>query len=338
MLAAVYLIEELDPDTPAVEVRFNREPVDVDSISGAPVSHQADEPASLIPCSYQREIELGDIGGGLVQRRDAVEPNEFGLDLVCGALHASDLGCYGYVAMVEFAEGLHVPSMGQQRPDQPDRSDNGPREPAFCASGTARGSALFRWVSELAVLPPSASSVMNVRRLEPSDVALVASIDRSEHVEVQYRIEDGRLVEGPPFKVDIPPWDADGSGEHSVASHIAFCASVVADGASLLGAFDDAGELMGLATVHPTFEPGLAWLATLHVSRAHRRRGAASALWEVGAALARGAGAQSLYVSATPTGSAVGFYLSRGCRLADPVHSELFAHEPEDIHLVCPLD
>ena len=28
---------------------------------------------------------------------------------------------------------------------------------------------------------------MNVRRLEPSDVALVASIDRSEHVEVQYR-------------------------------------------------------------------------------------------------------------------------------------------------------
>ena len=43
----------------------------------------------------------------------------------------------------------------------------------------------------------AASSVMNVRRLEPSDVALVASIDRSEHVEVQYRIEDGRLkVEG----------------------------------------------------------------------------------------------------------------------------------------------
>ena len=36
---------------------------------------------------------------------------------------------------------------------------------------------------------------MDVRRLEPSDVALVASIDRSEHVEIQYRIEDGRLVE-----------------------------------------------------------------------------------------------------------------------------------------------
>lgn len=179
---------------------------------------------------------------------------------------------------------------------------------------------------------------MNVRRLEPNDVALVASIDRSEHVEVQYRVEDGHLVEAPVLMADLPTWDPDGSGEYSVASHMAFYASVVADGAALFGAFDDDGELMGLASVHPTFEPGLAWLATLHVSRAHRRRGAASALWDASVALALEAGARSLYVSATPTGSAVGFYLSRGCRLADPVHPELFGHEPKDVHLVCPLD
>lgn len=43
------------------------------------------------------------------------------------------------------------------------------------------------------------------------------------------------------------------------------------------------------------------------------------------------------YVSATPTGSAVGFYLGQGCRLADPGHSALFADEPEDIHLVYAL-
>jgi predicted N-acetyltransferase YhbS len=179
---------------------------------------------------------------------------------------------------------------------------------------------------------------MNVRRLESSDVALVASIDRSEHVDVQYRVEDGRLVEAPVVMADIPAWDPVGSGEGSVASHIAFCASAVAGGAVLFGAFDDDDELMGLASVNPTFEPGLAWLATLHVSRAHRRRGAASALWDAGVALAREAGARSIYVSATRTGSAVGFYLSRGCRLADPVHPELFAQEPVDIHLVCPLD
>jgi ribosomal protein S18 acetylase RimI-like enzyme len=181
------------------------------------------------------------------------------------------------------------------------------------------------------------NKVMMIRRLEPSDVALVASIDRSEHVEIQYRVEAGRLVEAPVEFADIPPWDPEGSGEHSVASNVAFYASVVADGAALFGAFDDEGQLMGLATVHPTLEPGLAWLATLHVSRNHRRRGAASALWDAGVALAREAGARSLYVSATPTGSAVGFYLAHGCRLADPVHPKLFADEPEDIHLVCPL-
>jgi predicted N-acetyltransferase YhbS len=70
---------------------------------------------------------------------------------------------------------------------------------------------------------------------------------------------------------------------------------------------------------------------------AHRRLGAASSLWDAGVDLARGAGATSLYVSATPTGSAVGFYLSRGCQLADPVHPDLFAHEPDDIHLTYDL-
>ena len=180
--------------------------------------------------------------------------------------------------------------------------------------------------------------LLNVRHLEPSDVDLVAAIDRSERVETQYRVEAGRLIEAPVVLVDIPPWDVCGSGEHSLASHLAFYASVVADGAALVGAFTDDGEVMGLATVHPTFEPGLAWLATLHVSRPHRRRGVASALWDVSVALARDAGARSLYVSATPTGSAVGFYLGRGCQLANPVHTELFAHEPADIHLVCELD
>jgi hypothetical protein len=108
VLAAVDLIEELHSDTSSVELRINSEPVDVDSISGAPVAHQADEPASLIPRSYQRELEPGDIGGGLMQRRDAVEADEVGLDLVCGVLHASDLGCYGCVTMIEFAQGVHV--------------------------------------------------------------------------------------------------------------------------------------------------------------------------------------------------------------------------------------
>ena len=49
------------------------------------------------------------------------------------------------------------------------------------------------------------------------------------------------------------------------------------------------------------------------------------------------AGAATVSVSALPSGSAVGFSLPRGCRLADPPHPELFAPEPDDIHLVCDL-
>jgi GNAT superfamily N-acetyltransferase len=180
---------------------------------------------------------------------------------------------------------------------------------------------------------------VKVRRLEAADVALVASIDRSEHVEVEYRVEDGRLVTAPvpPGLEHVPPWDPEGDGPNSVAGHTAFYAAVVADGAILFGAFDDAGDVMGLASVQPALEPGLAWLATVQVSRSHRRRGAATALWEACADAARNAGADRLYVSATPTGSAIGFYLDRGCRLADPPHAGLFAEEPDDIHLVCDL-
>ena len=63
----------------------------------------------------------------------------------------------------------------------------------------------------------------------------------------------------------------------------------------------------------------------------------AAALWDECVRLARGSGATQMYVSATPTRSAVGFYLSRGCRLAQPVHARLFEEEPEDIHLILDL-
>jgi hypothetical protein len=53
--------------------------------------------------------------------------------------------------------------------------------------------------------------------------------------------------------------------------------------------------------------------------------------------MARAASATRLYVSATPTGSAVNFYLRQGCVLADPPHPALFELEPEDIHLILPL-
>jgi GNAT superfamily N-acetyltransferase len=177
---------------------------------------------------------------------------------------------------------------------------------------------------------------MRVARLRTEDVSLVATIDRSEQVDFQYCVTDGELRPVPPVMTEVPAWDPTGSGPHSVAAEIAFCESVVARGGILLGAFDEE-RTAGLAIIHPAFEPPLAWLAFLHVSRPSRRRGAARSLWNAATDIAAASGAESVYVSATPTESAVGFYLRQGCRLADPVHPDLFAAEPEDIHLVCSL-
>lgn len=176
--------------------------------------------------------------------------------------------------------------------------------------------------------------MVEVRGLEPGDVELVRAIDRSEHVDRQYAVIEGRLVDAPVFRADVPAWDPHGDGEFSVARQIQFCRERVAQGGVLLGAF--AGDnLLGLAIIHPMFEPPMAWLSWLHVSRPHRRQGAAAALWAEAASRAGTANASTMYVSATSTGSAVGFYLSRGCRLATPPHPGLFAMEPKDIHFVC---
>ena len=179
--------------------------------------------------------------------------------------------------------------------------------------------------------------MVEIRRLPASEVSVIAGIDRSEHVDVQYEVRDGRIVEGPVLMADIPDWDRVGDGEHSVAHHLRACAEHLSAGGILLAAVTDEGEIAGAAVVVPVFEPPMAWLAWLHVSRPHRRLGVAHALWTEATALARAAGAASMYISATPTGSAVGFDRAHGAVLADPVHPVLFEHEPEDIHLVSPV-
>jgi GNAT superfamily N-acetyltransferase len=146
----------------------------------------------------------------------------------------------------------------------------------------------------------------------------------------------GRLV-ARNVDFDIPTWHRQGTGEFSVVAQIERWRPIVAAGAVFMGAFSG-DELAGLVIVDGSLEPGLAWLAFLHVTRKHRRRGVAAALWSAAQSIAAEAGAAAMYVSAVPSGSAVGLYLSRGCELADPPHPELLAKKPEDIHLVCPID
>lgn len=179
--------------------------------------------------------------------------------------------------------------------------------------------------------------MIEIRRLAASEVSIIAGIDRSEHVEVEYEVREVRIVERPVSVADIPDWDRDGDGEHSLAHQLRACAEHLAAGGVLLAATSREGQTAGAAIVDPGFEPPMAWLAWLHVSRPYRRFGVAHALWTEATALARAAGATSMYISATPTGSAVGFYLAHGAVPAATVHPALFEHEPDDIHLVVPV-
>jgi GNAT superfamily N-acetyltransferase len=78
-------------------------------------------------------------------------------------------------------------------------------------------------------------------------------------------------------------------------------------------------------------------LSVLYVSRNYQRKGVGSLRAGEVARLARADGARRLYVSATPSGSAVGFYRSHGFEPTDEPNEALFALEPDDIHMILEL-
>ncbi|HSG17083.1 MAG TPA: GNAT family N-acetyltransferase [Anaerolineae bacterium] len=170
-----------------------------------------------------------------------------------------------------------------------------------------------------------------IRQLPASAIDRIAEIDRSEHVTVLYHTREGELV-AEEVDMAVPAWHAEGD-EFSVEAKVRQWRPILDEGGVLLGALD--GErLAGFAMLRYRLDEGTAQLAVLHVSRPYRRKGIASQLTKEVCRLARADGARSLYVSATPSNSAVGLYTSLGFTLVDQPHPELFALEPEDIHMV----
>ena len=180
------------------------------------------------------------------------------------------------------------------------------------------------------------SDAIEIRRLSVADIGLIGEIDRSEQINRLYKVVGGQLI-SEDVDLAVPTWDPVGTGEHSVASLIGYWEPVVAAGATFFGAFDGSA-LAGICIVDGSFEPGMAWLALLHVSRTYRGMGIASAMWAAAERVAKEGGATSMYVSSTSSNSAVGFYLSRGCELAgSKLNPVLYEMEPEDIHFICPV-
>lgn len=171
--------------------------------------------------------------------------------------------------------------------------------------------------------------------LDPGVIERLAEIDRSEHITRAYELTAGVLT-----KVDVdwqvPDWFTEGDGDHSLSEQIAFCRSHLDKGGFLLGALHE-DFLVGIAVLRPELRADMAQLAFLHVSRDYRRQGIAKRLMAEACQIARSGGARRMYVSAVPSESAVGFYISQGCELAEQVDPELYALEPDDIHLILDL-
>ena len=167
---------------------------------------------------------------------------------------------------------------------------------------------------------------VTIDQLADDQLGRIREIDRSEFAAVVY-VQDGVRLRAVPAALEIPAWS-----EREVEATCDWLRGKLAGGGVALGAFDGGG-LVAMAALSGAPVGDRLELAFLYVSSEHRRGGIGRRLMDaiVDRALARGA--RSLYVSATETGSAVGFYLAYGCRplaVADPEQLRL---EPNDIHM-----
>ena len=176
--------------------------------------------------------------------------------------------------------------------------------------------------------------MIDVRRMRPDEVGKIRGIDRAEVIRIGYRQQGTELIEMS-VRWDDEGW-REGEGEHSYGQMIRGARALLDLGGTAFGAFDG-DRLIGIAIYRPRLTETVGQFGLLHVSDGYRRRGIASRLFQKVLALARADGATHLYVSATPSGSAVGFYLSAGFTpTADP-DPQLLREEPDDIHMIVRL-
>ena len=175
------------------------------------------------------------------------------------------------------------------------------------------------------------STEIEYRRLAPAELSLVGEIDRTERIEGLY-VQHGTRLELLVGDWSAPPWDAEGEGEHSVAAQRVALERQVEAGAIPLGAFD-CERLVGIALVTPHVRPGLAQLPYLYVTAGYRGQGIGARLADELERIARDGGDTAMVVSATPSANTVRFYLRRGYEPAAKPLPELYALEPEDVHM-----
>ncbi len=172
---------------------------------------------------------------------------------------------------------------------------------------------------------------MEYRELGRGEISLIWTIDRREVVERVYRLEGGELRLGSEYH-DVRGWPAD-----DVLKTTPVLYEVFDRGGGFFAAFDDE-QLVGLSVLDTVWRGArgdLLQLEFMHVSRDYRGRGLGALLFEQARSAARDRDARGLYISATPSENTIHFYQRRGSVVMATPDAELFALEPEDIHLEC---
>ena len=170
---------------------------------------------------------------------------------------------------------------------------------------------------------------MNIRLLQRAEIPLIWQIDRREIVQNIYFFGDEKLVLKQDY-FDIQGWPP---GEAELYTPILL--DCYDRGGTFLGAFEN-GILVGVAILESKFigkAHDTLQLKFLHVSRDCRKQGLGTRLFNTAVEKAKSLGAKKLYISATPSENTINYYSRLGCVLATEIDPELFALEPEDIHL-----
>lgn len=177
-------------------------------------------------------------------------------------------------------------------------------------------------------------AAITYRSLDPDEIHLLATIDRSEVIDGRYAVVDGTLALSTLHHV-VTGWYPCEVSDHVVRLHQGLAGGGCAFGAR------HGPDLVGLATLvigGVGGDPLVMQLEPLHVSAAWRNQGIGKALVAMIADAARSLGATSLYISSIPTRNTVDAYMRMGAKVLERPDPDLFAQEPEDIHLVLAIE
>jgi predicted N-acetyltransferase YhbS len=173
--------------------------------------------------------------------------------------------------------------------------------------------------------------MITTRELLREEIEQIWGIDRGEVIENIYYFKNGTLVLKPEH-YDMQGWPPGEAEKYTPVLYDCFDR-----GGWFYGAFDEA-KLIGAAILESKFigkNKEKLQLKFLHVSKAYRNKGLGKQLFELARVTAHQRGARRMYISATPSENTVNFYLRLGSAVTDEPDPELFAFEPEDIHLEC---